>query len=145
MKRRCWFLDNLPAYNYNRGVGVGMEKGKVTDTKHLGSTLMALMIREAAQVCQPGFDDEDRDYHQDTGFSLSWGPLLLKRMASLTWTSRPTRWWKKISTSDLEFILEFFSSKLNTTRLLLHSNSCSTAWDGCLVAATATVLEESAF
>lgn len=41
-----------------------MEKGKVTDTKHLGSTLMALMIREAAQVCQPGFDDEDRDYHQ---------------------------------------------------------------------------------
>jgi len=63
MKRRCWFLDNLPAYNYNTGVGVVMESGEVTDTKHLGSTLMAAMIREAAQVCHPGFDI-DRDYHQ---------------------------------------------------------------------------------
>jgi len=40
-----------------------MESGEVTDTRHLGSTLIAAMIREAEQVCHPCFD-EDRDYHQ---------------------------------------------------------------------------------
>ena len=63
MKRRCWFLDNLPAYNYNTGAGIRMESGEVTDTRHLGSTLIATMIREAEQVCHPCLDD-DRDYHQ---------------------------------------------------------------------------------
>jgi len=63
MKRRCWFLDNFPGYNYNTGAGIRMESGDVTDTKHLGSTLMAAMIREAEQVCHPCLDD-DSDYHQ---------------------------------------------------------------------------------
>ena len=39
--------------------------GEATDTKHLGSTLMATMIREAAQFCHPCIE-EDRDYHQVT-------------------------------------------------------------------------------
>ena len=63
MKRRCWFLDNLPGYNYNTGAGIRMESGDVTDTRHLGSTLIAAMIREAEQVCHPCFE-EDREYHQ---------------------------------------------------------------------------------
>ena len=40
-----------------------MESGDVTDTRHLGSTLIAAMIREAEQVCHPCFE-EDREYHQ---------------------------------------------------------------------------------
>ena len=40
-----------------------MGTGEVTDTRHLGSTLMANMIREAAQFCHPCIE-EDRDYHQ---------------------------------------------------------------------------------
>ena len=63
MKRRCWFLDNLPAYNYNTGAGIRMEGGDVTDTKTLGSTLITAMIREARQFCHPCFND-NRDYHQ---------------------------------------------------------------------------------
>ena len=65
MKRRCWFLDNLPAYNFNSGGGTGEGKGEVTDTTHLGSTLMATMIREAEQFCHPCIE-EGRDYHQVT-------------------------------------------------------------------------------
>ena len=63
MKRRCWFLDNLPAYNYNTGAGIRMKGGEITDTRHLGSTLISAMIREAKQVCCPCSDD-DSDYHQ---------------------------------------------------------------------------------
>ena len=46
-----------------------------------------------------------------TGFSRSQGSLLPRRMASLTRTSRPTRWWKRSLTSDLVSNVEFFSSK----------------------------------
>ena len=41
--------------------------GEVTDTRHLGSTLMATMIREADQFCHPCIE-EDRNYHQVTKF-----------------------------------------------------------------------------
>ena len=63
MERRCQFLDNLPAYNYNTGAGIRVGTGEVTDTRHLGSTLMANMIKEAAQFCHPCIE-ENRDYHQ---------------------------------------------------------------------------------
>ena len=63
MERRCWFLDNLPAYNYNTGAGIRVGTGEVTDTRHLGSTLMAAMIREADQFCHPCIE-EDKNYHQ---------------------------------------------------------------------------------
>ena len=76
MKRRCWFLDNLPAYNYNTGAGIKMKNGDITDTKHLGSTLVAAMMKEAEQFCRPclsmdgdhqfcqPFLDKGSDYHQ---------------------------------------------------------------------------------
>ena len=69
MKRRCWFLDNLPAYNFNTGSSAGVGRGEVTDTRHLGSTLMATMIREAEQFCHPCIE-EGKDYHQVAKFIL---------------------------------------------------------------------------
>lgn len=55
MKRRCAFLDNLAAFNYNYGVGEYIEVGgqKKTDTRQLGSTLMQTMIREVTDFCDP--------------------------------------------------------------------------------------------
>ena len=57
MKRRCYFLDNLPAYNYNAGVAelVTNTKGRKvhTNTQHLGSTLMRAFLREAEEFCHP--------------------------------------------------------------------------------------------
>lgn len=57
MKRRCYFLDNLPAYNYNTGVGelVTNAKGKQVhhNTQHLGSTLMRAFLREVEEFCHP--------------------------------------------------------------------------------------------
>lgn len=57
MKRRCSFLDDLPAFNYNTGVGEVMEgedgKPVRTDTRHLGSTLMRTMLEEVGNFCDP--------------------------------------------------------------------------------------------
>ena len=57
MKRRCAFLDNLPAFNYNTGGGEYLmsESGQreATDTKHLGSTLLNTMLNEVADFCDP--------------------------------------------------------------------------------------------
>lgn len=57
MKRRCAFLDNLPAFNYNTGAGeyYKSETGQkmVTDTRQLGSTLMETMLKEVADFCDP--------------------------------------------------------------------------------------------
>ena len=64
MRRRCWFLDNFPAYNYNTGDGIKMESGEITDTTHLGSILFGAMLREAEQFCQPCFNEDSSDYHQ---------------------------------------------------------------------------------
>jgi len=57
MKRRCAFLDNCPAFNYNPGsteymVGAKGEKKK-NDTTQLGSTLMDTMLREVSDFCDP--------------------------------------------------------------------------------------------
>ena len=57
MKRRCVFLDTLPAFNYNTGSAEYLinECGvKIpTDTKHLGSTLMYTMLNEVSDFCDP--------------------------------------------------------------------------------------------
>ena len=58
MKRRCDFLDCLPAFNYNLGTGEYIQrksgrKPKLTDTSHLGSTLLSTMISEVCDLCDP--------------------------------------------------------------------------------------------
>ena len=53
MERRCRFLDNMPAFNYNTGVGEYIANGHRSDTKQLGSTLMETMLREVADFCDP--------------------------------------------------------------------------------------------
>ena len=57
MKRRCEFLDNLPAFNYNTGGGEYTidEQGKriLTNTQRLGSTLMRTMLKEVGDFCDP--------------------------------------------------------------------------------------------
>ena len=61
MNRRCGFLDSLPAFNFNTGAGEYLkdEEGKRvrTDTKQLGSTLMATMLREVEDFCDPAIKD----------------------------------------------------------------------------------------
>ena len=52
MYRRCSFLDNLPAFNFNNGVGAWHD-GKLTDTTKLGSTLMKAMLQEVNEICDP--------------------------------------------------------------------------------------------
>ena len=59
MKRRCEFLDSLPAFNYNTGIGepiqdeAGHNTRTRTDTRQLGSTLMKTMIEEVSNFCDP--------------------------------------------------------------------------------------------
>ena len=53
MKRRCEFLDNLPAFNYNTGYGEYLSENKMSDTKRLGSTLMRAMLKEVNDFCNP--------------------------------------------------------------------------------------------
>ena len=60
MKRRCIFLDNLPAFNYNSGMGefiVVSGRRKQTDTSQLGSTLMQAMLKEVADFVDPKIKD----------------------------------------------------------------------------------------
>ena len=58
MKRRCAFLDQLPAFNYNTGYGEYFVepltgKKKLSDTRQLGSTLMETMLQEVKDFCDP--------------------------------------------------------------------------------------------
>ena len=56
MNRRCVFLDNLPAFNYNTGRGEYIKvngKTQRTDTYELGSTLMETMLKEVSDFCDP--------------------------------------------------------------------------------------------
>ena len=61
MIRRCGFLETLPAFNYNRGVGEYIinerEEWVRTDTKQLGSTLMNTMLREIEDFCNPAIKE----------------------------------------------------------------------------------------
>ena len=58
MKRRCEFLEDCPAFNYNCGVGLGEFQDKqdqsdqsLTDTRRLGSTIMRTMLKEVGNFC----------------------------------------------------------------------------------------------
>lgn len=57
MKRRCEFLDNCPAFNYNVGASEYIEGedgiSEKNDTRQLGSTLMDTMLREVGDFCDP--------------------------------------------------------------------------------------------
>ncbi len=59
MKRRCDFLDNCPAFNFNPGSSEYLKsegkkgKKKMNDTSHLGSTLMETMLSEVSDFCDP--------------------------------------------------------------------------------------------
>ena len=58
MKRRCIFLDNLPHFNYNTGIGESSDGSvpgdlQYTDTSKLGSTLMEAMLKEVSHFCNP--------------------------------------------------------------------------------------------
>ncbi len=58
MKRRCKFLDELPAYNYNVGRGDIMNKLPLLgnthyNVAHLGSILIRAMLREVEDFCDP--------------------------------------------------------------------------------------------
>ena len=61
MKRRCDFLDRLPAFNYNTGSGEYLtnEYGvkTATNTEHLGSTLMHTMLNEVSDFCDPSIKE----------------------------------------------------------------------------------------
>ncbi len=61
MKRRCTFLDNLPAFNYNTGVGEYIAvngKKEQTNTRQLGSTLVQMMLKEVVDFCDPTIKDD---------------------------------------------------------------------------------------
>ena len=54
------FLDNLPAFNYNRGAGeyiVVNGRRVQTDTRELGSTLVQMMLKEVEDFCDPNIKD----------------------------------------------------------------------------------------
>ena len=77
MKRRCNFLDHLPAFNYNTGHGEYFidETGKETtsDIKELGSTLMSTMLREVSDFCNPAIKENwSLKAHQQVDSSTFW-------------------------------------------------------------------------
>jgi len=58
MKRRCEFLDNCPAFNFNAGSSEYLKsdkkgKKKMNDTSQLGSSLMETMLSEVSDFCDP--------------------------------------------------------------------------------------------
>ena len=57
MKRRCFFLDNCPGFNFNVGSGEYIRdasgKMKPTDTRDLGHVLMRTMLKEVENFCDP--------------------------------------------------------------------------------------------
>ena len=83
MKRRCEFLDNLPAFNYNNGGGeyVKDDQGRYTctNTKQLGSTLMRTMLKEVSDFCDPAIKanwssqphQQVTEYHQNANYAYS--------------------------------------------------------------------------
>ena len=69
MKRRCYFLDNVPGYYCNPGFGEYVkdsEGGFVLDehgqrmkydTRQLGSILLSTMLKEVEDFCDPDVKD----------------------------------------------------------------------------------------
>jgi hypothetical protein len=84
MKRRCEFLDNLPAYNYNTGgteMVVNARGRKVSNnTLTLGSTLMKSFLKEVEEFCDPaGLADWSKKPHHQViiSYKLSSSVCLL--------------------------------------------------------------------
>ena len=74
MKRRCDFLDRLPAFNYNMGGGeyISPETKEYTDTTKLGSTLMEAMLSEVSDFCDPSIKKKWAiKAHQQAGLTVA--------------------------------------------------------------------------
>ncbi len=69
------FLDNLPAFNYNSGVGeyIIVNGNRMrTDTSELGSTLVQMMLQEVEDFCDPTIkDDWSHKAHQQVSGKYS--------------------------------------------------------------------------
>ena len=78
MERRCNFLENLPAFNYNTGAGeyiLNEQKKQVrTNTKQLGSTLMKTMLKEVQDFCDPAIKENWslKPHQQVTAQAAEW-------------------------------------------------------------------------
>ena len=61
MNTRCYFLDHLPAFNYNTGVGEYIKNTQgeqvPTNTRTLGSTLIEAMLKEVSDFCDPAIKE----------------------------------------------------------------------------------------
>ena len=70
MKRRCLFLDRLPAFNYNEGRGERIKDSyRYHDTSQLGSTMMKAMLSEVKDFCDPEVKDKwSHKAHQQVKF-----------------------------------------------------------------------------
>ena len=79
MSRRCIFLENLPAFNFNSGIGERAllrkhKRGprgkrytamhKCTNTVLLGSTLMKAMLDEVSEICEQNDHNWSQKAHQ---------------------------------------------------------------------------------
>lgn len=79
MKRRCEFLDTLPAFNYNSGRGEVLKINQLgipsySNTEQLGSTLMNAMLKEVGIFCDPKITEEwtREEYQQVSYNSAIW-------------------------------------------------------------------------
>ena len=78
MLRRCEVLEHLPHFNINTGTELTFDpvtyKKVITNTKHLGSTLMKIMIFEVNQFCDPSYkEDWEMSEHQQFIYNTSGG------------------------------------------------------------------------
>eukprot|EP00731_Ephydatia_muelleri_P026772 Em0018g872a len=76
MNTRCCFLDHLPAFNYNLGVGEYMKNSQgeqvTTNTRTLGSTLMEAMLKEVSDFCDPAIRENwSINPHQQLIYDMS--------------------------------------------------------------------------
>ena len=109
MYRRCSFLDNLPAFNFNRGRGEYYQttsgEEKCSDTRELGSTLMKAMLREVSDFCDPDIkQDWSQRPHQQV--IITCFCLLEKLWCSYLHFSWYMMWTKKVE-GVLDCLLSF--------------------------------------
>eukprot|EP00731_Ephydatia_muelleri_P026853 Em0018g953a len=76
MNTRCQFLDHLPAFNYNLGVGEYLKNSQGeqvrTDTRTLGSALMEAMLKEVSDFCDPAIKENwSINPHQQLIYDMS--------------------------------------------------------------------------
>eukprot|EP00731_Ephydatia_muelleri_P036542 Em0275g1a len=74
MKRRCCFMEKIPAFIYN--TGLRMPQGAslpCSDTCHLGSTLMTAMLSEVLELCQSDKTDWSSQHHKQLVYDCVGG------------------------------------------------------------------------